>query len=54
MNMKMMIESIFVLKSCILYFILISSFFHFKIFYFPFLIQEIRNTETVNKMLARE
>ena len=54
MSMKMMIERIFVLKSCILYFILFSSFFLFELFYFPFLIREIRNTKTVNNMSARE
>ena len=52
MNMKMMIKCIFVPKSCISYFILFSSFSHFKLFYFPFPNKEISNTKTVNKMSA--
>ena len=54
MNMKMMSECIFVLKSCISYFIYFLHFFHFKLFYFLFPIKEISNTKTVNKMSARE
>ena len=37
MGMKMMIKCIFVLKSCILSFCSISSFFHFKYFSFSYL-----------------
>ena len=49
----MMSKGIFVLKSCILYFIL---FLHFSILVIllSFLIKEIRNVKTVNNMSTRE
>ena len=53
MNMKLMIECIFRLKSCILYFIFFSIF-RFTYFIFPFLIKESHNIKTLNIMSARE
>ena len=44
MSVKMMIKCTPVMKSCILYFILFSSFFTFVILFFTLLIKEVLRT----------